>query len=293
MAAPDDISAALARMEALAAPGGASMSGSPKGTRPGTPSKGAAAAAVPQTYLGLTRTSTYGFLMAIPLVVVYEALARLTLGDVGIRVGADVWVRGFLAQLGVAGTWPFALAVALLGLALVMRERQRVGPIPIRRAYLGGMIAESAAWAVLMLIVTPRVIGTLFAGAAGAGAGEAHLAQAGGGAVGLWGQIALSFGAGVYEEFVFRVLLVGGMAWALRALWPKGPSYLFAAIVGAAIFSAVHYTGALGDPFTWSSFTYRFLLGLALNALYLSRGFGVAAWSHALYDVFVTLLQAG
>ncbi len=291
MAAPDDITAALARMEALAAPGGASASGSPKRAPTGTPSTGAVA--VPHTYLGLTRTSTYGFLMAVPLVVVYEALARLTLGDIGIRVGADVWIRSLLAQIGVVGTWPFAIAVALLGLALVVRERQRVGPLPIRRAYLGGMIGESALWAVLMLVVTPRVIGTLFAGAAGGAADAPHLAQAGGGAVGLWGQIALSFGAGVYEEFVFRVLLVGGMAWALRKLWPKGPSYLFVALVGAAIFSAVHYIGALGDPFTWSSFTYRFLLGLALNALFLTRGFGVAAWSHALYDVFVTVLNTG
>ncbi|HEX7069526.1 MAG TPA: CPBP family glutamic-type intramembrane protease, partial [Rhodothermales bacterium] len=58
-------------------------------------------------------------------------------------------------------------------------------------------------------------------------------------------------------------------------------------LIGAIIFSAVHYTGPLGDPFTLSSFTFRFLFGLALNVLFLWRGFGVAAWTHALYDVFV------
>ena len=62
---------------------------------------------------------------------------------------------------------------------------------------------------------------------------------------------------------------------------------LLSTIVGAVVFSAVHYVGALGDVFTWPSFTFRFLFGLALNALFLVRGFGVAAWTHALYDVMV------
>ena len=43
----------------------------------------------------------------------------------------------------------------------------------------------------------------------------------------------------------------------------------------------------MGDLFTLNSFTYRFIFGLILNGLYLARGFGVAAWTHALYDVMV------
>ena len=61
-------------------------------------------------------------------------------------------------------------------------------------------------------------------------------------------------------------------------------------VAGALLFSAVHYMGSLGDPFTLSSFTYRFLFGLALNALLIVRGFGITAWTHSLYDVWVILL---
>ncbi|HYE57311.1 MAG TPA: CPBP family intramembrane glutamate endopeptidase, partial [Rhodothermales bacterium] len=57
----------------------------------------------------------------------------------------------------------------------------------------------------------------------------------------------------------------------------------------ALIFSAIHYVGPYGDPFTLPSFVFRALFGLALNAVYLLRGFGVAAWTHAIYDVLVTL----
>ena len=57
--------------------------------------------------------------------------------------------------------------------------------------------------------------------------------------------------------------------------------------MGALLFSAVHYIGALGDAFTLPSFMFRFLFGLALNVVFLVRGFGIAAWTHALYDVMI------
>lgn len=289
MSAPDDISAALARMEALAKPGASSRG-------PRTPGAAVARGALPHTYLALTRTATYGFLMALPLVALYEALVWLTLRESGIRIGADIWLRGLAMQISGGATWPYAVGIALLGVALVVRERRRHGPFPVRRGYLVGMIAESAVWAGLMLVVVSNVVGHLFAGMApDVALGMAPLAQQTGGGVAampFWGQVGLSFGAGVYEEFVFRVLLVGGLAWLLRKVWPTGPAYAVAALVGAAIFSGVHYTGSLGDTFTLASFTFRFLLGLVLNALYLGRGFGVAAWAHALYDVLVTVLNA-
>ena len=37
------------------------------------------------------------------------------------------------------------------------------------------------------------------------------------------------------------------------------------------------------------SFVFRTLAGLAFSALYLTRGFGITAWTHALYDVAVLL----
>ena len=107
-------------------------------------------------------------------------------------------------------------------------------------------------------------------------------------------QLSLSIGAGLYEELVFRVILVGGMFLVLQKLMPdRRVAYAVAAVVGALIFSGVHYIGSLGDPFTLASFTYRFLFGLALNGVFLLRGFAVAAWTHALYDVLVVTGSLG
>ncbi|MCH8961515.1 MAG: CPBP family intramembrane metalloprotease, partial [Bacteroidetes bacterium] len=110
----------------------------------------------------------------------------------------------------------------------------------------------------------------------------------------VWTKLALSIGAGLYEELLFRVLLVGGLYLLLKnVLSQNTAAYMIAAIVGALLFSAVHYIGALGDAFTVSSFMFRFLFGLALNVVFLVRGFGVAAWTHALYDVMIVTGMLG
>ena len=64
---------------------------------------------------------------------------------------------------------------------------------------------------------------------------------------------------------------------------------VLATVVGAVIFSAFHYVGPYGDPFQLQSFAFRTISGVAFSALYLARGFGITAWTHALYDVFLLL----
>jgi hypothetical protein len=60
-----------------------------------------------------------------------------------------------------------------------------------------------------------------------------------------------------------------------------------ATIAGALLFSAFHYIGPFGEPLRLESFVFRALAGLSFSALYLTRGFGITAWTHALYDVAV------
>lgn len=108
---------------------------------------------------------------------------------------------------------------------------------------------------------------------------------------GIGTQLMLSLGAGLYEELLFRVLLVGALALlGERVLgWRRREAGIMACVVGALLFSGFHYIGPFGDPWQLASFTFRFLAGLVFSALYLTRGFGITAWTHALYDVYVTL----
>jgi hypothetical protein len=101
----------------------------------------------------------------------------------------------------------------------------------------------------------------------------------------------VSLGAGLYEELLFRVLLVSALAWGARRLLAWGPasSGLLAVTASATIFSAFHYLGPYGDPLRLDSFVFRLLSGLFFSALYLLRGFGITAWTHALYDLMIVL----
>jgi hypothetical protein len=104
-------------------------------------------------------------------------------------------------------------------------------------------------------------------------------------------QLMISLGAGIYEELLFRVILVGGLAWmAGRVLGlTRAAAGVLAAVLGALIFSAFHYIGPYGEPLDLGSFTFRTIAGLLFSGLFLLRGFGITAWTHALYDVFLAV----
>ena len=264
---PSDPAAEIARLAARSAPSETAASGAPP----------------PTGYLDVTRTATYGYLAAIPLFVLYEVgILLANTGPGQIRVGADVWLKSLLASLGGTGMAALAAAVMAVGAVVWWRERERRPPLVAR--YFAWIVAESLVYAVVLAALVGGVVGAIFGAWAVPDLVLAQLAEL---SLGL--QLALSIGAGLYEELVFRVILVGGLFWALQrsTSLSRTRGYWIAAVVGAVIFSGVHHVGPLGDPFTVSVFTFRFLFGLALNGVFLLRGFALAAWTHALYDVLV------
>jgi membrane protease YdiL (CAAX protease family) len=66
-------------------------------------------------------------------------------------------------------------------------------------------------------------------------------------------------------------------------------SAFWAAIISALLFSLFHYIGPAGDSFSLGSFLQRTLGGLYFSILFVTRGFGVTAASHALYDMLVAV----
>ncbi|MFT5144802.1 MAG: membrane protease YdiL (CAAX protease family) [Rhodothermales bacterium] len=245
-------------------------------------------------YLGITRTATYGFIAAVPLLLLYEVLILLVNDstDTAVRVGADVWIKQLIALVGDPGMFAIGLVVLLAGAWVVRRDWKK--GLPLRPRYLGWMLLESTLYAILVALIVSRVVGAIFYNVIPADSALALAAGIQGQELGLGKMLALSLGAGLYEELVFRVFLVGGLFWAFKKVSGRGgvsksgiPAYLLAAFLGALVFSAVHYIGTFGDDFQLASFTFRFLFGLVLNGLYLWRGFGIAAWTHAIYDVLV------
>ncbi len=234
------------------------------------------------TYWSSTRAPRYSLLFALPLLVLYELLANLLSGARGIRNGADVLLKSlFVVFGGRYGLTIFAIVLLGIGLVLVARDWKRSGP-PRPKFFLG-MAAESMVYAILFGGVTSAITGLLLHGP--------RLALIQGTALSLPTQIMVSLGAGIYEEILFRVVIVGALAHlALKGFgWRPAVAGIFASVLGALIFSAFHYIGPFGDTLTLGSFAFRMVAGLLLNGLFLLRGLGITAWTHALYDVLLTL----
>ncbi|RMG94513.1 MAG: CPBP family intramembrane metalloprotease [Deltaproteobacteria bacterium] len=99
--------------------------------------------------------------------------------------------------------------------------------------------------------------------------------------------IVVSAGAGFHEELVFRVVLLGGLTWLLAGVTGRRRALFLAVVVSSLLFSLAHHVGPAGEPFAFAAFVYRTFAGLFFAIVYLVRGFAVAAWTHALYDVYV------
>ena len=246
----------------------------------------------PSSYWSSSRAPRYSLLFALPLLVLYEVLAfALSGSELGeVRNGADVLLKSvFIALGGRYGVTAFSLALAGIGGILVWRDRRAAGAI--RLGLFPVMFAESVVYALLLGGVVSALTSLLLQGrlalvAPSAGSGDAV-------AFALPTQLMISLGAGIYEELLFRVILVSGLAAAARVLLGLRPvpAGVVAAVLGALIFSLFHYVGPYGDTFTLSSFTFRAVAGLLFSALYLLRGLGITAWSHALYDVILSLAR--
>jgi len=107
--------------------------------------------------------------------------------------------------------------------------------------------------------------------------------------------LCLALGAGAYEELLFRLLLIGGGALLLGKvfLWGRQASVGVMLVISSLLFAAAHHVGPLGEPFESYSFLYRAVCGLLLGVVFLTRGLGVAAWTHAVYNALVLAQQAG
>lgn len=235
-------------------------------------------------YLDNTHTLLYSFLVSLPLFVLYEVLILISQpdGDTIVRISVDVWIKTLFTWLGVDAVSFSLLLLMLIGIGIIIKEREKLKSL--RFVYFPLLIIESVFYAIIVAMISQFLVSAIVnMQAAGDPVATLSLTQ----------QLALSLGAGLYEELFFRVILVSLFSFLfIRWFGKKWMGVTASVLLAALLFSAVHYVGSMGDAFTISSFLYRFLFGLILNGIYVWRGFGVAAWTHALYDVMVIAFLA-
>lgn len=240
-----------------------------------------------RTYLAAVREPRYSILFACPLLVAYEALAALLSRShvAAVRNGADVLLKTLFVTLGGRnGLVAFGVLLFAGGGWLVWRDlRGRSRGIEAR--VFGFMVLESLLYALVLGHVVSWLTVLLLSGGRALALLQAPIQS-----LPLASQLVVSLGAGLYEELLFRVLLVSGLTWlGVRFGWKRWVAVGAAVCASALIFSAFHYLGPYGDALTLPSFTFRVVAGLLLSGLYVARGFGITAWAHALYDVWIAL----
>jgi len=240
-----------------------------------------------RSYWTTSRAPRYSITFALPLLILYEALAAALTRFAGeqMRNGADVMLRSlFITAAGRHGPLIFVLCVIGVSVWLIARDLRRGGKLQPR--IFAWMSVESVVLALVFGLVIGTVTAKLLTPFGSLAIGAAQPTQ-----LGVGTRLMLSLGAGLYEELLFRVLLVSGLLLIARRLlgWGPGLANVFAVCVGALIFSTFHYVGPFGDPFRVDSFVFRAIAGVAFSALYVYRGFGITAWTHALYDVLVLI----
>lgn len=98
----------------------------------------------------------------------------------------------------------------------------------------------------------------------------------------------LNLGAGIYEEFVFRFFLLSAIFLILkRVIRNKLIIYSGAILLSSALFSFFHYLQLFNEPFQVSSFLFRFIAGGVFSIIFIFRGYGIAAYSHSLYNILL------
>lgn len=240
-------------------------------------------------YLKSTRHPLYSLISVLPVLLFYEVIA-INLNhnqEIGIRNAADVILKNiFFRQLV---SWfgfrvLFACGLILLIIfAFVLWKKYMTSKVRIQMKYFIYMFLEGLVYAFLLGPVVGRITNLLQYNLLRLSLTPFSLS--------LPHKVMLSLGAGVYEELFFRVIWLSGTCLILTRVMNIGriPSLILASLISAVAFSAFHYIGPLADTFTVHSFVFRFLAGIVFAILYISRGFGIAVYTHTLYDLMLVL----
>lgn len=213
----------------------------------------------------------------LPLIVVYEIGTRYfttaALHGREQQIIAFTMLQRFFRLFGVNGQHLPALAVATILLAWHLARQDRW---QLQLSTLVGMSVESILLA-LPLIALSRELARYFPLIALSSSTK--------------DVVIMSLGAGVYEELVFRLALFAILSLIVRDALRVRPAWssLWVVLLSSIAFAAYHYLSPL-EHFQWRSFLFRTAAGTYFGLLFLFRGFGITAGSHAAYDILILFL---
>jgi len=280
------------------------------------------------SYLERTSRPVYAIGFLLPFIVFYEIGTILINTDMlnrsQIRVVAFVWLRDLLASIGFSGkfAWvapPLVVVAILLGLQVTSRKKwsfdlRDVTPMAVEcvalavplivlslflsspatpQSHAQPVACSSVPVQTLPLSGPPKAPNPLPILAAQAHTTALPVRS-------LLTDVVTGIGAGIYEELVFRLILICLLLVLFQDVLrlSNKSSVILSVLISAALFSAHHHIafidGQFGriTDFNWTKFAFRTMAGIYFAILFAIRGFGITAGTHAFYDIIATIVNA-
>ena len=280
------------------------------------------------SYLERTSRPIYAIVFLLPFIIFYElgtfGINTDILNQSQIRVVAFVWLQNMLESVGFGGkfAWvapPLAVIVILIAMQITSGKQWRF--------WFGDilpMAVECVLLAVPLIVLTLSLtsssgseskIGRLenstiriqtVAPQNGSSMACIPLSSATGQTIKdqpthpILANIVTGIGAGIYEELVFRLILICILMLLLQDVLRLNHmnSIVLSVLISAALFSAHHHIDFISgqpnatDPFNWTRFAFRTIAGIYFAVLFAIRGFGITAGTHAFYNIIAVTITA-
>lgn len=280
------------------------------------------------SYLERTSRPIYAIVFLLPFIIFYEVgtfgINTDILNQSQIRVVAFVWMQHLLESVGFGGkfAWvapPIAVIVILIAMQITSGKQWRL--------WLGDIVPMAIE---CILLAVPLIVLTLFLtssreaenNAGGlqnsairiqssepvscSSVANSRLSIATGPVDSnepnraLLANIVTGIGAGIYEELVFRLILICILMLLLQDALRLNHqnSIVLSVLISAALFSAHHhidfFSGRpnVADPFNFIRFAFRTIAGIYFAVLFAIRGFGITAGTHAFYNIIAVSITA-
>lgn len=256
------------------------------------------------SYLDRTSRPIYAITYLLGFIILYEigtfilstdVLSNVlseSLANLEIRVVSFAWIQNLLTEylnFPTRVTWiatPLVVVVILLALQITSKT-----PWKVTASDFIPMTIECILLAVPLIILSLNINNSASEQLAGVNGSDAI--------DGLVVQLISGIGAGIYEELIFRLILISLLMMLFQDFLgvTRTNSIILSVVISAVLFSAHHHiyfiNGSFtrGEAFVFSVFLFRTLAGVYFAAIFAVRGFGIAVGTHAFYDILAALLN--
>jgi hypothetical protein len=293
----------------------------------GADKKTRVAVAAETGYFARTSRPFYSLVFILPFIITYEILVLLvnpqllteSVSNIRGAVVSFVWIQNFLHYFGMGtkNAWLFApvvVIVTLLILQLAARQswKVRLGDLPI-------MAVECLVLAIPLIVLAlvlnrgvnhqSSAIGnfsgiivckTSLAQSASGIPTDAVNSRYDSGDRSIAMDILTGIGAGIYEELIFRLLLISLSMMFFETILGvrRMRAIIISVIISSILFSLHHHFVFINGQFAVSEklavipFAFRTIAGVFFAVIFAARGFGITAGTHAFYDIIATFLNA-